>query len=227
MLHQRRNPVFARARARRRAEGAAMFIVAITLALLAAMGVYGLAATAYDVRAAGQSRAAAQAQHAADVGIQTAAYAANVNAAGLYNQLVPVGGTGTVTMKCLTAKPVLPGDSDLNRVANACVEANSATLKSWTGSTIWPSVDAPAPTPFMKDSFGPVPDYANMRVEFTNPIDMPAGSGYDSGMVFTAVRVSVRVEMRPVDSGNNNLPADTVAMGRGRILIGPHAQNNH
>ena len=56
----------ARARARRRSAGAAMFIVAVTLGLLAAMGVYGLSATAYDIRAAGHGRAAAQVQHTAE-----------------------------------------------------------------------------------------------------------------------------------------------------------------
>lgn len=209
-----------------------MFIVAITLALLAAMGVYGLNATAYDVRAAGQGRAAAQAQHAADVGIQTAAYGANVNAAGLYNQLMTPPPPG-ITMNCFSAKPVIAGDGDMNRAANACVAADSDKLKSWAKSTIWPGPDTnagpnpgpPPPTPFMKDSFGVVPDYANVRVEYTNPIDVAAPAGFDSSMVFTSVRVSVRVEMRQQVDATTRLAPDTVAMGRGRILIGPHARN--
>ena len=52
--------------ARRRTQrGAALFVVAVTLALLAAMGVYGLTATALDVRAAGHSREAMTGQNMA------------------------------------------------------------------------------------------------------------------------------------------------------------------
>ncbi|CAN5917725.1 hypothetical protein BH11MYX4_BH11MYX4_13540 [soil metagenome] len=48
----------ARARARRRNAGAVMFIVAVTLGLLAVMGVYGLSATSADIRSAGHMREA-------------------------------------------------------------------------------------------------------------------------------------------------------------------------
>src|SRR4051812_10073630 len=61
-----RSVVLARARARHESAGAAMFIVAVTLGLLAAVGVYGLSATAMDVRAAGHMRESAQAQSAAE-----------------------------------------------------------------------------------------------------------------------------------------------------------------
>lgn len=59
--------VLARARARRRGReaGATMFIVATTLALLGAMGVYALNATQTETRSVGYVRQAAQAEHIA------------------------------------------------------------------------------------------------------------------------------------------------------------------
>ena len=50
-----------------------MFVVAVTLGLLAAMGVYGLSATAMDIRAAGHFRENAQAQSAAEHAIMLTA----------------------------------------------------------------------------------------------------------------------------------------------------------
>ena len=54
-----------RALRRRKEAGAALFVVAVTLALLAAMGVYGLSATALDVRSAGHNREAMAGQNVA------------------------------------------------------------------------------------------------------------------------------------------------------------------
>ena len=65
-LSRPRASISHRARARRQSEGAVMFIVAVTLGLLAAMGVYGLTATQADIKSAGHMREALQAQRAGE-----------------------------------------------------------------------------------------------------------------------------------------------------------------
>ena len=54
---------------RRRDEGAVMFIVAMTLAVLASVGVYALAAAATEVRTSGNERQGTQTHYLAEFGV--------------------------------------------------------------------------------------------------------------------------------------------------------------
>ncbi len=216
-----------RARARRRSAGAAMFIVAITLGLLAAMGVYGLTATAYDVRAAGHGRAAAQAQHAAELAMVTSATLLRPeNVGGLAGILT----RGNFPAKpCKSAKPVFAGDQIQNAAAETCIplspDSNMRALAPVPGS--WPTPSGGVTVPFTAQSFGEVPWHPFINVELTNPVTYPApsGGGYAISQgggvqppVFTSIRVTVYVEMRP-DIGTR---ADSVVTGRGRLVVGPY-----
>ena len=62
-----------RAALRRRDEGAVMFIVAMTLAVLASVGVYALAAAATEVRTSGNERQNTQTHYLAEYGVLGAA----------------------------------------------------------------------------------------------------------------------------------------------------------
>ncbi len=66
MISLARSSVLARSRHRRRSAGATMFIVVVTLALLAVMGVYGLTAASNDIKSGGHVRSRAQAMHASE-----------------------------------------------------------------------------------------------------------------------------------------------------------------
>ena len=80
----------------------------------------------------------------------------------------------------------------------------------------------PVRAPFSPQSFGDVASYPHIRVELTNPIDWDAPAGNAVGQrapIFTQVRTTVFVEMRPADT---TLPADTSAVGRGRLVVGPY-----
>lgn len=215
-----------RARRRKQSAGAAMFIVAITLGLLAAMGVYGLTATAYDVRASGAGRSAAQSQHAAEVGVVLAAQTLSpTNAQTILNRMRADHTVGTET--CKTARMYTTSADQLkNRTAGACMVLTPDTLKPLSMDPGgWPvPATAPVTVPFVPQSFGDVPSYPKIRIELTNPVDWEAPSGYAVGSgqpppVFTAIRATVFVEMRPADATQ---PADTIAQGRGRLIVGPY-----
>jgi len=214
-----------RSKARRRSEGAAMFIVAITLGLLAAMGVYGLAATAADVRSAGHGREAAQTQHAAEVAIvMTSQLLEPGNAQVVVNRMrsdATVRTTGTEN--CRTARPFNSADNATNRDAQACLVLTPTTMKALAQDPTSFPVDAlPVKAPFTPQSFGEVPNYAHIRVELTTPIDWDAPAGNAVGQrspIFTNVCTTVFVEMR---QSNTALPAETIAVGRGRLVVGPY-----
>jgi hypothetical protein len=203
-----------------------LFIVAITLGLLAAMGIYGLSATAYDVRASGAGRAAAQGQHAAELSIVMASQVLTTgNAQTIVNRMR--ADHGVATEVCKTAKMYggSSAEQQQNRAAEACMVLTPTTMGPLAVDTVgWPSAVTPYTVPFTSQSFGDVPDYPKIRVELTNPVDYAAPAGFSVGSgapapIFTSVRTTVFVEMRPADTTQ---PADSVAQGRGRLILGPY-----
>lgn len=232
MVSSQRNATLARARRRRESAGAAIFVVAITLGLLAAMGVYGLSATALDVRAAGQERAAAQAQHAAELAIVEAASTIGPGTATTIvramqadaNLLFSSAGN---TKSCKTAKTYNATDPVTSRIAEACMVLSPSEMRQISPNTNWGPVDGnPIAVPFSTKSFGDVPLVPYVRIELTNPINWDAPAGFQTSSnvgakppVFTQIRATVFLELR-----QNGLlsPADYIATGRGRLVVGPY-----
>jgi hypothetical protein len=205
-----------------------MFIVAVTLGLLAAMGVYGLTATAADVRSAGHGREALQSQHAAELAIvMTSQLLEPGNAQVVVNRMRADNSVRSVSgVSCRTARPFSATDNTANRDGEACLVLTPTTMKALAQDPTTFPVDVAGPppvrAPFTPQSFGDVPSYPHLRVELTNPIDWDAPAGNAVGQrapIFTQVRTTVFVEMRPADA---TLPADTVAVGRGRLVVGPY-----
>jgi hypothetical protein len=204
-----------------------MFIVAITLGLLAAMGIYGLTATAYDVRASGHTRAAAQGQHAAEASVNlVAAVIGPGNVQSIMNQMGTDQSIRTNGTSCKTAKPLTStGESTMNRTAESCLVWTLDSMKPYVSDqTAWVSTSGKVTAPYLADSFGEVVSYPHAKIEFTNPVswDAPAGftaSSNSGGMTahFQSIRTTVFVQMQ-TDKG---VPADFVAAGRGRLLAGP------
>lgn len=236
-MNQRfRSGALTRARARRRSAGAAIFIVAMTLAALAAMGVYGMSATAYDVRGAGHGRAAAQSQQAAGTAlIMTSSILASANASAIESTMMPTSAASSLTKKCLTAKPITAGttSADLDTVAKlknaeACWAFTVQDLKAFSSDqTNFPTGSS---APFAPGSFGALPTelpaLPRTRIEITNPVDWDAPSGNQIGGVgaapkFRQLRVTVFSEMRLEPTTGNFGRAESIAVGRGRIVIGP------
>ncbi|MBX3259112.1 MAG: hypothetical protein KIS78_17165 [Labilithrix sp.] len=214
----------ARARARRDSAGAAMFIVAITLGILAAMGVYGLSATAVDIRAAGHLREAAQAQSAAEHALMLTAESFTPGTAGEIVKAMQAGNTVQST-SCKTANAYT--GEPMYRAAQACLSwspqemANIANgVNAWTAT-----YDTAAKSTFSPESFGDVPERAFIRVEVTNPVDIPPppGTGLNDRFTFTQVTVTTFVDMKDADPTTApNTPARTVVQGRGRLTVGPY-----
>ena len=191
-----------------------MFIVVVTLGLLAAMGVYGLTATQADLKAAGHMREAVQAQRAGEHGLMMTAETFNPASS---KALVEAMSGAKRTTNCKTAmtyggplSPVPP--------AAACLRLNESEMKI-VGSTVnaWTAVPG-----FAADSFGAVNAAPAVEVEISNPVDIPppAGSGYDPATQrFTQVTATVFVNVR--STVNPSTPAQSVVAGRGRMTVGP------
>lgn len=211
----------ARSRARRRREsaGAAMFIVAVTLGLLAVMGLYGLSATSADVRAAGHTRETLQAQKTAEHSLNTTAELLTPSKAKeIYEAMY---GNGDSNTKNCFSTPTYTGAVD-RRDAEACKRLSLLEISQQSNL---------ARAPFTTKSFGDVQNNATttggdglvlngsstntIQVELSNPIDVPiVGSTTEKKVQVT---VTVYTTLRPTP----NEPPQLVVTGRARMTIGP------
>jgi len=206
-----------RARARRREAGAVMFIVVVTLGLLAVMGVYGLSATSADVKAAGHLREALQAQRAGEQALTLTAETLNPRSVSpLIAQMTTAGRTANCkTAAALTAgvTPVPPAAACL-RLTETGMRAAAVAANPWTTGT---NVAYPDST-FAPDSFGPVSSIPNINVELSDPFDVQR-PGFDASMRFTQVTATVFVDIR--STVDPSAPSQAIVSGRGRLTVGP------
>ena len=230
----------ARARARKKSAGAALFVVAITLGLLAVMGVYGLTTTAQDVRAAGQIRQATQAQHMAESGVILTAETMTPGVSGEVIRLMhappqSAGGPSQGRLgpnDCKTGKP-WTGDVRYEN-AEACkvieweeMRRITAAVTPWTAGVEPATVDPSNALPIRDRSFGHVDVWPVVRIELTNPDYWEQRNGTSQNVPFTyaEIRATVFVDMKPKRAtlaATRDQDSLTVGAGRGRLVVGPY-----
>jgi hypothetical protein len=233
-----RSPALRRALRRQNEAGAALFVVAVTLALLAAMGVYGLSATALDVRSAGHNREAMAGQNVAQhTMLLTAETLSPSKAQGIISGMYGPN----ATTNCRTAKKkAAVGVSSQYNNAEACTRLTPKRLQLLATGAVPTSADCAAlPNKigfgsgagyqFQCDSFGrdgtgaPLTLVPEVQVEITNPVavSMPGFQASDMNnqqKQFAALTVTVFTEMS--DPTLPNEPPKMAVLGRGRIIVG-------
>lgn len=222
--------VVRRARSRRRQRGASMFVVAITLGLLGAMGVYGLSAAASDMRAVGHLREALHAQRAAEHAMIMTAEAFNpMTGPRLVEELTggatgqacphsarPPGAAATATKfqnveGCLSLTA-----AELQKVVNGAVTPNGVGTGNWATGT----------EPYTAESFFPLAKTSGetalapaVTLEVTNAVETALPPGWDEGKdVFYELTVT-SVALMKRNSANG--ATESTTRGRGRIVVGP------
>jgi Tfp pilus assembly protein PilX len=166
-----------RAALRRSEGGAVMFIVAMTLAVLASVGIYALAAAATEVRTSGNERQNTQTHYLAQYGVLGAAremagsralFTVKIMKSTTYQDTQCVSLQGVPT----TAPPS----------ALACVRLGSKELGAgWQGPIIVPYGAQQAYAPSVSPgSFGAVPMNGDFFVELTEPMQLSAPARYST-----------------------------------------------
>lgn len=217
-----------RARLRRTSGGAAIFIVAVTLGVLAAMGVYALSATTNEIKAAGHLREGMHGQRTAEFAVMAAAETLTPAVAGaLIAKSRSYDSANGRDVDCRSSKKATTDQK--YRDAEACIrltEEQMKTIAAQINPMVAPATALCANCPFFwggpTGSFGPSANKPFLRVEITNPIDVPPppGMGLDGSWTFTQVTATVYVEMKTAQ----NVPADTMVVARGRLTAGPYAR---
>jgi Tfp pilus assembly protein PilX len=243
MLSQSRSRSPARSLALRRAlrrreeAGAALFVVAVTLALLAAMGVYGLNATALDVRSAGHNREAMTGQSVAQHAMLLTAESLSPSKVQPFINDSMYGANAAQNCRTAKKKAVAGGSSQFNN-QEACALLKPRDLQRLSTATVSSTADCAAHPnvfgfgsgqgyQFQCDSFGkdnagnPLLLVPNVQIEVTNPVavSMPGFQGSDMNnnqKQFVALTVTVFTEMK-----EGTEPPKMAVVGRGRIVVGP------
>jgi hypothetical protein len=211
-----------RARRRRGQDGAAMFIVAMTMAVLASVGVYALAAAATEVRTSGNERQNTQTHYLAEYGIVGAAHEITSSKAQWYLQQML-----TQPDVCPLSLPGVP--STANIMVRACRRIGSAELAStWSGApTTAYAGTTPLDTSVPPGSLGPIPLKGDFFVELTEPTQANAPSRYGLDLHFCFIDLTVTssgmtqpVYVNAPDS-TSGFAGEGVEVQRARFVAGP------
>lgn len=213
----------ARARAsRRRGEGgAAMFIVAMTMTVLASVGIYALAAASNEVRTSGNERQNTQTHYLAEYGVLGITHEIITSKAQFYLGLM----LASPDSPCMS----LPGvPSTASPVARACRRLGSAELGApWTNTTVtvpYGSTNAyqSGVTP---GSFGPVPMNGDFFVELTEPTQAQAPPRYSTDLHFCFIEITATASgiTQPIIVGQptGTYANEGIEVQRARIIAGP------
>ncbi len=206
-----RSAVVRRLSARRRQRGAVVFIVAMTLALLALMGVYAVSGAASEVRSSGYVRQATQAHYLSEYAMGAMANHINSSNADYMVNALLLGKTPPVD--CISVPQ--GGGTPMSR---ACWRFSQDEIER-----AWRSFGATVGPPALTEHGLGQPGVSTMRgtifAEFSNPVLTQPPPGYDLnlGLTFARVTVTTGGSVEPV----GNTAARTLEIGRARMIIGP------
>jgi hypothetical protein len=207
-----------RMRRRARALGAVMFIVAMTLAVIAAMGVYALNVAATEVKTAGFVREETQVHYLSEFGILGAAQEVTGPKAQLYLSLML--GNPATNCTSLAGVPANAGSLPL-----ACRVVGSTQMAAQWNPPITPLLQQwTANSPQSARGSVGLPTAPDFYVELTDPTRRMPPAGYDTNqglcfMEFTAA--SVGLSQLTSGLGLASYLSEGLETSRGRIVGGP------
>jgi hypothetical protein len=195
---------------RRHQAGAVMFIVAMTLAVLASVGVYALATASNELKTSGNERQNTQSHYLSEYGVIASAQEMASTKAQFYLGLM----LSQPDVNCVSLQGVPSGGSPQSEACRRMGASELATGSAWASN-------ATVPYNFT------TPLKADFYVEFTAPTTANAPSGYALNLQFcfvqmTATSVGIVQPQYPVSLG---APAvfggEGLEMQRARLVAGP------
>jgi hypothetical protein len=228
MYADRRSLAKRRSSRRRREAGAAMFIVSMTLAVLASVGVFALASAAVEVKTSGNERQATQTHYLAEYGMVAAAHeVSGLKAQGYLGLML-----GHPDTTCMSLP--LPSTTT-DPLTRACLRIESTELPGLAGAS-WVSgalVTTPyaSTTPFSTTvapgSLGPTPTAGGFFVELTNPTQTNAPPRYstDLSLCFVQFTLTAAGLTQPLFGSSKTVVYENegIETQRARIVAGPIA----
>jgi len=202
-----------------------MFIVAMTLSVLAAVGVYALAAASNEVRTAGNGRQNAQTHYLSQYGVLAATQELAATKAQLYLGLM----LSQPDQNCIS----LPGVTTLmDPMVQACRRVGATELATGAGWSTTPTAAYTGSVPYTASvltpgSLGPIPLKADFFIEFTAPTMTSAASLYALSSQFCFIQfTATSVGLTQPQTGSGSSAAtyfggEGLEMERARLVAGP------
>jgi hypothetical protein len=215
-----------RAARRRDGAGAVMFVVAMTLAVLASLGLYALAAASTEMKTSGYERQNAQTHYLAEYGVITAAHEINPLTANVYfGQMI-----NNNDPTCLSV-PNPPVNSDI--MVRACRRIRAVEFAKVANGQLGfalPALDPYAgPVAFtpnvLPGSLGPIMEQGDFYVELTEPVlsKPPVGFGLNQPVCFVNITVWAGGITQPMIQNNDTalFGGEGLEIERARFVAGP------
>jgi len=213
-----------RARRRRAESGAVMFIVAMTTAVLASVGIYALMAASNEVRTSGNERQNTQTHYLSEYGVLGLTHEMAASKAQFYFGLMMTNPDA----QCVS----LPGvPSTAAPVTRACRRLGKVELSTaWQGAPVTVAYASQYPfTPgVIPGSFGPVPTTGDFFVELTEPLQAQAPARYALDLHFcfidmtaNAVGITQPNGWQLVSNPTATYLGEGLEVQRARIMAGP------
>ncbi|HEY1958976.1 MAG TPA: hypothetical protein VGH28_25360 [Polyangiaceae bacterium] len=214
------------ARRRRREGGAVIFIVAMTLAVLASLGLYALQSASTEVKTSGYIRQNAQSHYLSEYGMLSGVNAMSGTTGQLY--LTMMRNTTQMDVQCTSLQGV--DVANASNLTKACYRMGSGQIGSTWGTSVTPVVAA---QPGIAGSLGPYALTGDFYVEITDPSAGSTMWGIDNriGLCFQsfsllAVGITEPDQQMLLQQGITLTPtalygAEGIEMSRARITAGP------
>jgi hypothetical protein len=215
-----------RTRRRRREAGAAMFIVSMMITVLAAVGMFALAAAATEVRTAGNERQNAQTHFLSEYGILAFARESEQGKVQSYVALMKSNPDTCLSLPIPAASYVNTAGVE-SYLAKACYRIKAQEFQNIGGWGL-PAADTyPGTQPYVQGlsppigSLGPVPMTAGFFVEVTDVTTRNA-SGFSTGSCGFAVVTGTSFGVtQPMVNNVVAYGAEGMEMQRARFVAGP------
>ncbi len=215
-----------RSRRRARSRGAVVFIVAMTLAVLASLGLYALQSASAEVKTSGYIRQNAQSHYLSEYGTLTGVNAMSGTTGQLY--LSMMRSTTQMDTQCLSLQGV--DMSNASNLTKSCRRMGSSELGTAWGTGVTPVAAA---GPAVAGSLGPYALTGDFYVEITDPSTGSAMWGIDTqlGLCFQsfslmAVGITEPDQAMLATQGVTLTPtavygSEGMEMSRARVTAGP------
>jgi hypothetical protein len=220
-----------RATLRKREGGAIMFIIAMTLAVLASVGVYALAAAATEVKTSGNERQNTQTHYLSEYGVLGAAREMTGSRALFTVKLMKTAALRDTNCVSLQGVPATAPPAALACVRLGAKELGAAwavpqvqiPVTQYGGNTTQPYTTGVAP-----GSFGTTPINGDVFVELTEPMQLADPSRYSTNsnacfaqITATSIGFTQPVFPGAVNATTSQFGGEGVETERARLIAGP------
>jgi hypothetical protein len=209
-----------RARRRARSAGGVIFIVALTMSVLAAVGMYALRASSLEIRTAGFERQSTQTHYLSEYGIVAATQAMNAQMLPTILSVMKTATTRDTKCASLATSFTVGGQTPVGRSLD-CNRIEMSDMGTYLNNVPVANLIAVyGGSPTLPGSLGSAPMVANFWAEVTDAFPskpLPGFSGQFSTCTFTVTSFGITQPYFAASNPTAQFGSEGVEMSRARV----------